>query len=81
MTVIRRDVRLRVKRSARVVRRDRTRASPLLLAPQGVDVSAVVIVTGLNFTADQVYPMTLEGTLGNGQTFDYTVQIQVADVP
>ena len=49
--------------------------------PQGLDVSTVVIVTGLNFTADQVYPMTLEGSLSNGQTFDYTVQVQISDIP
>jgi hypothetical protein len=55
--------------------------SPSNPLPQGVGVSAVVIVTGLNFTADQVYPMTLEGTLSSGATFDYSVQIQVADVP
>lgn len=49
--------------------------------PQGVAVSAVEIVSGLNFTADQVYPMTLKGTLSNGQTFSYLVQVQIADIP
>jgi len=48
---------------------------------QGVRVWAVEITSGLNFTADQVYPMTLKGTLSNGQTFDYVVQVQVADIP
>lgn len=48
---------------------------------QGVAVSDVVIVSGLNFTADQVYPMTLKGTLSNGQTFSYLVQVQIAGIP
>lgn len=48
---------------------------------QGVAVSAVEIVSGLNFTVDQVYPMTLKGTLSDGQAFSYLVQVQIADIP
>jgi hypothetical protein len=54
-----------------------TQADPL---PQGVGVSAIEIVTGLGFTGDQVFPMTLEGTLSNGQTFSYGVQVQITGV-
>jgi len=54
-----------------------TANSPL---PQGVGVSEVEIVTGLPFAANQVYPMTLEGTLSDGQTFSYLVHVQIADV-
>ena len=54
-----------------------TVANPLL---QGVGVSTIEIVNGLGFTADQVYPMTLEGTLSNGQTFSYAVQVQITGV-
>jgi hypothetical protein len=52
-------------------------ANPL---PQGVGVSEVEIVNGLPFAANQVYPMTLEGTLSDGQTFSYVVHVQIADV-
>lgn len=54
-----------------------TPANPL---PQGVGVSTIVIVNGLTFTAGQVYPMTLDGTLSNGQTFSYAVQVQITGV-
>ena len=54
-----------------------TPANPL---SQDVRISAIEIVTGLGFTADQVYPMTLEGTLSNGQTFSYSVQVQITGV-
>jgi len=54
-----------------------TAANPL---PQGVGVSAVEIVTGLQLSPDQIYPMTLEGTLSNGQTFSYVVHVQIADL-
>jgi hypothetical protein len=48
---------------------------------QGAEASEAVIVTGLNFTAHQVYPMTLEGMLSDGQAFDYVVTVQIADIP
>jgi hypothetical protein len=55
--------------------------SPSRPLQQGVPVSVVEIVSGLNFSSDQVYPMTLKGTLSNGQDFSYLVQVQIADIP
>jgi hypothetical protein len=56
-----------------------TSASPLR-ATRSVSVTEIIL-SGVSFSADEVYPMTISGAFDNGQTFGYTVHVQIAQVP
>ncbi len=57
-------------------------ASPTTKLMPGQAISRTEIVPGtLSFRSDEIYPMTISGSLDDGQTFSYTVQVQVAGVP
>jgi hypothetical protein len=56
-----------------------TRASPL--AP-GSFVSVIeIVLSGVSFGSSEVYPMTISGTLDNGQSFSYVAHVQISHAP
>jgi hypothetical protein len=56
-----------------------TPASPL--AP-GSFVSVIeIVLSGVSFGSSEVYPMTISGTLDNGQSFSYVAHVQISHVP
>ncbi len=56
-------------------------APPSTLAPGRSVSKTEIILSGISFSADGLYPMTISGTFDNGQSFDYLVHVQIARVP
>lgn len=56
-----------------------TRANPL--SPGSAASSTQIILTGLNFSSDKVYPMAVSGTLADGTPFSEHVHVQIENVP
>jgi len=51
------------------------------LAP-GSFVSVIeIVLSGVSFGSSEVYPMTISGTLDNGQSFSYVAHVQISHVP
>jgi len=56
-------------------------AAPSTLAPGQAVSRTEIVLSGVSFSASEVYPLTISGTFDNGQAFSYLVQVQVAQVP
>jgi hypothetical protein len=56
-----------------------TSASPL--KPAESVSSTEIILSNLSFSANEVYPMAISGTFGNGQPFNYLVHIEISQIP
>ena len=56
-------------------------SAPSTLAPGHAVSKTEIVLSGVSFSADEVYPMRISGTFANGQAFSYTVHVQVAQVP
>ena len=56
-------------------------AAPSTLAPGHAVSKTEIVLSGVSFSANEVYPMKISGAFANGQTFSYTVHVQVAQVP
>jgi len=54
---------------------------PSALAPGKAVSRTEIVLSGISFNADEVYPMTISGTFDNGQAFTYSVHVQIAGVP
>jgi hypothetical protein len=55
-------------------------SSSPLKAPKSVSLTEIVL-SGVSFSSSEVYPMTISGTLDNGQSFSYAAHVQIAHVP
>jgi len=56
-------------------------SAPSTLAPGHAVSKTEIVLSGVSFSADEVYPMKISGNFANGQPFTYTVHVQVAQVP
>lgn len=55
-------------------------SSSQLRSPNAVSLTEIVL-SSVSFASNEIYPMTVSGTLDNGQTFSYVVHVQIAHVP
>lgn len=51
------------------------------LAPSAHASNTEIVLPGLSYNGNEVYPMRVSGTFVGGQTFSYVVHVQVADLP
>jgi len=56
-----------------------TSSSPLR-SPGSIS-STEIILSNLSFNANEVYPMAISGTYGDGQAFSYLVHVEIAQIP
>jgi len=56
-------------------------AQPSTLAPGKTVSKTEIVLSGISFNADELYPMAISGTFDNGQAFNYLVHVQIAQVP
>jgi len=51
------------------------------LAPDSSASITEIVLSGVSFNSNEIYPMTISGTFDDGQSFSYVVHIQIAHVP
>lgn len=55
-------------------------AAKPLMTPNSTSLTEIVL-SGISFSSNEVYPMTISGTFDNGQAFSNVVHVQIANVP
>ncbi len=59
---------------------NRVSSSSPLKTPNTVSITEIVL-SGVSFNSNEVYPLTITGTFDNGETFTFVAHAQVAHVP